>query len=209
MESCDLVDAWIPVRGIRLPVDHRLALSQALLVCLPWLAEERDASIGPVRLSSGAIESSGPALGLLSSRSRLTLRLRRERLDALRELDGRALDLGEPGLVLGTARTHELIPHATLYASYVCAPAADEAAFIDGVEQALDQLQVRAQVVCGRPTVQRMPEGPRIGYSLMLHGLAPQASLRLQARGLGPHRLLGCGMFLPHKSAAAVGIEPS
>ena len=42
-------------------------------------------------------------------------------------------------------------------------------------------------------------------FSMMLHGLGPEQSLRLQQRGLGPHRLLGCGLFVPHKSAAAVG----
>jgi hypothetical protein len=38
----------------------------------------------------------------------------------------------------------------------------------------------------------------------MLHALSPEQSLRLQQHGLGPQRLLGCGIFVPHKSAAAV-----
>jgi len=42
-------------------------------------------------------------------------------------------------------------------------------------------------------------------FSLMLHALPEEQSLRLQRCGLGPHRLLGCGIFVPHKSAAAVG----
>jgi hypothetical protein len=41
-------------------------------------------------------------------------------------------------------------------------------------------------------------------FSLMLHALPPDQSLRLQHHGLGVHRLLGCGIFVPHKSAAAV-----
>ena len=43
-------------------------------------------------------------------------------------------------------------------------------------------------------------------FSMMLHALVPEQSLRLQQHGLGPHRLLGCGLFVPHKSAAAVGV---
>jgi hypothetical protein len=39
----------------------------------------------------------------------------------------------------------------------------------------------------------------------MLHALPAEQSLRLQKRGLRPHRLMGCGIFVPHKSAAAVG----
>jgi hypothetical protein len=43
------------------------------------------------------------------------------------------------------------------------------------------------------------------GFSLMLHGLSVADSLRVQRAGIGPHRLLGCGIFVPHRSAAAVG----
>jgi CRISPR-associated protein Cas6 len=44
-----------------------------------------------------------------------------------------------------------------------------------------------------------------VGYSLMLHELSPDDSLRMQAIGLGKERKFGCGIFVPHKSAAAVG----
>jgi CRISPR/Cas system CSM-associated protein Csm4 (group 5 of RAMP superfamily) len=33
----------------------------------------------------------------------------------------------------------------------------------------------------------------------MLADLAVEESVRLQQRGLGPGRTLGCGLFLPHK----------
>jgi hypothetical protein len=46
---------------------------------------------------------------------------------------------------------------------------------------------------------------PVTGYSLMLDGLSPAASLRVLESGLGRHRRLGCGVFVPHKSSAAVG----
>jgi hypothetical protein len=39
----------------------------------------------------------------------------------------------------------------------------------------------------------------------MLSGLNAAQSLRVLRQGVGPHRLLGCGLFVPHKSAAAVG----
>jgi hypothetical protein len=39
----------------------------------------------------------------------------------------------------------------------------------------------------------------------MLHGLRARDSLRVLEQGLGEHRLMGCGVFVPHKSAAAVG----
>jgi CRISPR/Cas system CSM-associated protein Csm4 (group 5 of RAMP superfamily) len=42
----------------------------------------------------------------------------------------------------------------------------------------------------------------------MLDGLEPEDALRLQASGIGPDRSLGCGLLVPHKSAAAVGGAP-
>jgi hypothetical protein len=69
----------------------------------------------------------------------------------------------------------------------------------------LQDLQVRSQVICGKRQQRDWPEGRTTTFSLMLHGLTAVDSLRLQERGLGRHRLLGCGIFVPHKSAAAVG----
>jgi hypothetical protein len=43
------------------------------------------------------------------------------------------------------------------------------------------------------------------GYSLMLDGLTPAGALRMLEAGIGRHRRWGCGVFVPHKSAVAVG----
>ncbi len=40
--------------------------------------------------------------------------------------------------------------------------------------------------------------------SLMVAALSADASLALQQRGLGDGRLLGCGLFVPHKGIEAV-----
>jgi CRISPR-associated protein Cas6 len=42
------------------------------------------------------------------------------------------------------------------------------------------------------------------GFSVVLHGLAPEGSLRMQSEGMGGDRVLGCGIFVPYKSIAAV-----
>ena len=48
-------------------------------------------------------------------------------------------------------------------------------------------------------------EGEWRGFSLMIAGLDAPTSLRLQHRGIGGERGRGCGIFVPHKSVAAVG----
>ncbi|HEY0883830.1 MAG TPA: type I-MYXAN CRISPR-associated protein Cas6/Cmx6, partial [Ramlibacter sp.] len=100
-------------------------------------------------------------------------------------------------------RRRELLPHGTLYAALVAADGPDEAQFLAAVQLALDALGVRAQPVCGR--WQSAEGGRLVGCSLMLSGLERDQSLVLLQQGLGPHRRLGCGLFVPHRSAAAVG----
>jgi hypothetical protein len=38
----------------------------------------------------------------------------------------------------------------------------------------------------------------------MLADLSTDESIRLQQQGLGPRRLMGCGIFIPHKGIDAV-----
>jgi hypothetical protein len=39
----------------------------------------------------------------------------------------------------------------------------------------------------------------------MIADLDTAASVMLQEKGIGPHRHLGCGIFIPHKGIKAVG----
>jgi CRISPR-associated protein Cas6 len=70
---------------------------------------------------------------------------------------------------------------------------------------ALRALETPCKLVCGKR--QSFAAGRReiVGFSLMLHDLKPEHSLRVQQLGLGDDRMLGCGIFVPHRSAAAVG----
>ena len=81
----------------------------------------------------------------------------------------------------------------------------DEAAFLQAVDDGLGALGVRGERICGRHRA--LDDGTRrlSGFSLMLDGLSPAHSLRVLEAGLGAHRDLGCGLFVPHRSAAAVG----
>lgn len=194
------VDVAFPLLGRTLPRDHRWALAQALAEASPALAGDPLAAVHPVRLVPGTGE---PAL--LSARARLVLRVARAQLAAVLALGGRRFDIGGHEVRLGTPRQRELLPHTTLYAHFVDAGDADEAGFLDAVGDELARLDVQCQRVCGREQRLRGPARPLHGYSLMLHGLREAAAMRVLERGVGAHRLLGCGVFVPHRSAAAVG----
>ncbi|EHR72147.1 CRISPR-associated protein Cas6, subtype MYXAN [Burkholderiales bacterium JOSHI_001] len=198
------VDLVFPLAGRTLPRDHRLALAQALEAAAPWLNSEPAIGLHPVNLVQGGSE---PAL--LSARARLLVRLPRQRVAALSALQGLSLDVAGHPVNLGAPHARELLPHGTLYAHLVAADGEDEAAFLAAVGNELDALDARCQRICGRRHQIRATTdagAPWLtGFSLMLHGLTPPASLRVLEAGLGAHRRLGCGLFVPHRSAAAVG----
>ncbi len=200
MAAAAMVDVAFALSGRALPRDHRWALARSLAEALPSLADDPLAAVQPVKLVHGSGE---PAL--LSARSRLSLRVGRAQAPSAMTLAGRTLEVDGCEIRLGDAQIRELLPHTTLYAHFVDAEEADEAGFLRTVGEALERMQVRCQRVCGREQHLRGPQRELHGYSLMLHGLREAAAIRILEQGLGGHRWMGCGVFVPHKSAAAVG----
>ena len=60
------------------------------------------------------------------------------------------------------------------------------------------------KLLCGRS--HRIVSAQRMftARSLMIADLGPEESLAVQCRGIGPGRLLGCGLFVPHKGIGPV-----
>ncbi len=195
-----VVEAVFPLEGQALPGDHAQALLDALTAQMPWLPHDDGAGIHPMKLVSGT-----GSLALLSRRTRLILRVHANRLEELKASEGVELEVAGNTLRLGAVHLRALQPLATLYAYRVAATTADESAFMQAMEAELSALAVAGERVCGKRQILRVNQQEMVTFSMMLHGLVPEQSLRLQQHGLGPHRLLGCGLFVPHKSAAAVG----
>ena len=194
-----------------LPVDHALALHRALTGALPWLAREPGAGI---HLIHGAESGNGwqrPEAGSgqllhLSRRARMSLRLPRERLAEAGSLSGERLRIGDHELAVGRASARPLSEITTLFARYVQCPLdrGDESGFLEWARDGLAAIGVRApKMLAGRSHRLRLADGDVETRSLMLAGLEVSESVRVQEQGLGPGRLFGCGLFLPHKS-----IEP-
>ncbi len=194
----DMIDVAFALEGDSLPDEHRYALAEALQRALPWLEGEERAGVHRLNLVH-----TGTGAQVVSRRTRLMLRVPRSRTEETCALAGTRLDLGAHRVRAGRAQPRELLPHGTLYACLVLADNPDEAAFLERIQGELDALGVRAQPVCGR--WQALEAGRLLGCSLMLSGLDAAQSLRLLQQGLGRHRRLGCGLFVPHRSAAAVG----
>jgi CRISPR-associated protein Cas6 len=197
--SAEAADLRFELQGERLPLDHGQVLAEAVCEQLPWLAEERGAGIHAVR---GAAMSGG-LLGI-SRRARLTLRLPGARLDDALALAGRSLRLGAETLQVGAGKPWPLTPSNTVYARLVIAGPEEEGQFAQALGGLLRSFGAACEVVLGRPRALATREGVRHGFSVLLHGMTPEQSLRLQERGLGELRLQGCGIVVPYKSIAAV-----
>jgi CRISPR-associated protein Cas6 len=197
--SAAAIDLRFELHGERLPLDHGQALAEAVCEHLPWLADEPDAGIHAVR---GAAMG-GELLGI-SRRARLVLRLPLARLDDALALAGRTLRLGGETLSVGEGKAWPISASQTVYSRLVIVGPAEEQPFAAALGALLGTLGVACQVVLGKPRTLATRAGVRRGFSVLLHGMTPEQSLRLQEQGLGELRLHGCGIVVPYKSIAAV-----
>lgn len=194
-----------------LPVDHAEALSNAVLQALPWLREESQAGIHQIHVAESGNGWFRPEPGsdqmlCLSRRTKLSLRLPKRRLDDAQALVGQTLDVAGQAMTIGKARLKPLVNSATTFCRYLVGkPDESEARFLERAVNALRSIDIPARkALCGREHVIATEHGPLITRSLMLADLSPEESIRLQEHGLGEHKLIGCGLFLPHKGIDAV-----
>jgi CRISPR-associated protein Cas6 len=194
----DMVDVAFSLRGGTIPADHGWHLFRLLAERLDWLAAEPDAGVHPIR---GSRAVAGEIY--LGARARLMLRLPQERAQQSFALSGARFDLGNE-VEIGSAHLRPLFAHGTLYSQFVTTGTPDEAGFQRDVSAELERAGIGCKIICGRMRRAQTQDAEIVGFSLMLHELSPEHSLRMQAAGLGAGRKLGCGIFIPHKSAAAV-----
>lgn len=206
----DVVDVVYNIQCRCLPVDHAWALSQAISAALPWFADEPEAGLHPIHVAdsgNGWMRPAAPdALLQLSRRTRLMLRLPKRRIEDAGKLTGQTLDVGGNAMKVEKATVRPLSPITTLFSRYiVSAEGMDEAAFMREAQAQLAGMEIRPKkMLCGIERVIATPDRRIHTRSLMLADLAAEESVKLQQRGLGPGRTLGCGLFLPHKDIREV-----
>jgi CRISPR-associated protein Cas6 len=206
----DVVDLLFSIHCRALPVDHAYALSRAVQEALPWLDGEARAAVHTIYVAGSQNGWERPAgdgnqLLIPSRRTKLTLRVPVERLADAARLSDRELDVGGFPVKVGNSKTRPLSKQGTLFSRYVaCHPGEEEHSFLRRMAADLSEMGIPVKkAVCGKETALRTPNGKVHTRSLLLADLSLEQAVRLQRLGLGPHRLMGCGIFLPHK-----GIEP-
>ena len=209
------MDVTFALKCKTLPVEHAYALSTAMQEALPWIVDEEHAGVHLIHVAesgNGWIRPDDTEHGVLhlSRRTKMTLRLPQERIEETKcalvnetfDIDGHALTIGEASMKPFTA-----LP--TLFARYVMTQEADdEMAFMHWAVAQLKDLDIPVKkMMAGRQHAFKTPEGPVFTRSLMVAELEPEQSIRLQQKGMGPYRMMGCGLFVPQKGIKAVNSD--
>ncbi len=209
--AADVVDVAFRLSGRWLPVDHACALRTAVVKVLPWLADEPAAGIHSIHgaASGNGWERPGRETGemlSLSRRTRLMLRVPVRRAEDTSGLSDCRLDIDGCEVVTGARQPRPLTPTGTVFARYVVdREGGDEERFVEHVASALEALSVPARkLLCGRSYRVKSAEGMLEARSVLIADLGPEESLTVQCRGIGPGRLLGCGLFVQHKDIGPV-----
>jgi CRISPR-associated protein Cas6 len=194
------LDFTFAVAGGIIDRDYPAALYRALAERLPWLDEEPLAGVHPIRGLTPCADGM-----LIGGRTRIVLRVPGHRAEECAALQGADLEVPAP-LHVGLGSRRELLPYPVLHSRLVVTGAQEEGDFVREVAAELAALGIECDTIVGRRGEVKLDAGRiLVGYSLMLHGLSPADSRLAQERGVGQQRKLGCGLFVPHKSVAAVG----
>lgn len=210
----DVVDLVYSISCKCLPLDHAYSFSEVIRAALPWMDDEPQAGI---HLIHGAESGNGwmrpedttNELLHLSKRSRMTLRVPRHRIDDAMGLTGEKLDIEGHSLEVGKAKVKLFSTLPTQFARYVVVPEGvsheDEEAFMAYAVEEFKALDVQVRkLLCGRAHALKHPEGDLHTRSIMLADLELEEAVTLQQQGIGQHRKIGCGLFMPHKGIKAV-----
>ena len=205
-----VIDLVFRTRGRQLPTDHAWTLRQTIIQVLPWLEDEPKAGI---HLIHGAQSGNGwqqpddSSVIELSARTRFVLRVPEHRIAQARELSDQTLEIDGHAVTLLEARVRPLTPFSAVLARHirVSESTVDESIFLEHAAKWLDELDIApTKMLCGRIRHFTTPGGPMLTRSLLIAELSLKDSAVLQNNGIGHDRLLGCGLFLPNKSIAAV-----
>ena len=201
--SDDVVDVAFAIECTTLPVDHAYALYLAVRDSLPWFEEEKYAGLHTI---FGAQSGNGwyrPDDGVfyLSRRTKLMLRLPKERVEDAQKLSGKKLDVAGSTMKIKGSTCRLLSKTNTLYARYVVDEEEDENSFL---ARMVGELRRRGyhfrKALCGKQTTLCHPNNEITARSLLVADLSCADAIILQMEGLASHRKMGCGLFVPYKT---------
>lgn len=201
-----VVDLHFRINCATLPVDHAWPLARAIQQQLPWFLSQPDVGLHLIHTADSGngweCPEAADALLHLSRRTPLILRLPADLAEAASALVEQTLDVAGHQMEVLSVKQKKLAMSRFLLSRHIATdPGLTEEQFIDWAVAELHQMELRfKKILCGRSHQIAGPEGPIQTRSLMVAELPYEDAVTLQEQGLGPHRALGCGLFLPQKS---------
>lgn len=191
-KPAEMVDLTFDLSGGMPPANYPFTLWTALTQVAPVLAETDRVGTLPLRLPEQPTDA-------LPRRTKLALRIPTSLSEALTlALSGEQLQLEDVTLKLGMGRPRAITPFPTVHAQQVASDE-PEVQFMEGIRARLDEMRIPCNLICGMHRFVGDEHQSIQGYSLVIHDLKLEASLRLQYAGLGDARHFGCGVFVPYK----------
>lgn len=192
-----------------LPLDHIYQLSQALLKQLPWL-DEIGASIHHISVADGNgwfNQDGENALFYPSNRSKLIIRLPKDKISLANKIIGQNLNIGNYTVNISKSyKAKKLSDSNIIFAKFVHNDNNDtEDNFLEKCYLALQNINIKPKkMLAGLEHTIKTNTNAINTRSLMIAGLRKSDSVKLQELGIGKYRLLGCGLFLPQKDIETV-----
>ena len=205
----DVFDVAFKLAGSQLVVDHAQSLAHA--VCAKLTAHSHSQiGIHQVRVAESGNGWERPSTGgetlHLSRRTKLVVRVNQDVYEDVLRLCDSELEIDGQRLKVGASRVRKLSVISTLFSHGIaCDQAQAETEFLADIASVLQAMEIEVKkMICGRTHSIRSDKGSVFTRALMVANLTPEESVLLQQRGIGSHRLIGCGLFVPHRGIDAV-----
>jgi CRISPR-associated protein Cas6 len=201
LTSAPCVVVSFPLQGRHLPADHGYALYSAITRHLPALHGVRWLGI---ELISGLPQGEG-MISLPARGGRLGLRIPADRFGDVLTLAGKRLVIGKETIRLGIPSARPLTAASAVYSRIVTIKRFTEPEeFVDAARRQLEKSAIKGNIELpidddgrARRRVLAIKGKTIVGFSLAVHDLNEEDSLRLMTLGLGGRRSMGCGIFNP------------
>jgi len=195
----DVIDVLFSIRCKQLPLDHAWALKEAISGSLN---EEIPLGIHHIKVAESSNGWNRPdetpqTLLYPSRRTKLIIRTHKDHVDALEKLCDIKLSIA------GYPLDRMLTNASVVFSRHIVCMSEDEEenSFLERNAAEIFELTgiETKKMMCGKSHQLNTPDGLIHTRHLMIADLDSDASIKLQQKGLGTHRNLGCGIFLPHK----------
>ena len=136
----------------------------------------------------------------------MRVRLPKHRVDEGKDLSGKTLNLDGYVIDVKDVSVKSLSDHPAVFSRYIVTDGYEsETAVMEEMVRQLKAMGIKPKkMLCGTETIINTPDKQINTRSLMLADLSVEESVQLQMKGLGTHRWLGCGLFIPHKDIKEV-----